>query len=276
MQNDKVEIENDYYKYNYRVEYADAKFSLLTNYKTKKEFIPKNDFPQFIKDHGTMMGNLTYSLSYDKGLIQKRSNKWPGTFVSVVTLLLGACAIFLLYSRYNPQPYYPAAWALPIGGWLILVGIGITLTPFRLLYQFATQSYMISGESWLIMWYDKSYGYFFMLLLEHIYNLIYLLFSMLLVVLFFQRRSSVPLLASILYGGSCLAIIFDNILAVQMDPSTNMDANEIIKSIIAAAVWIPYFHMSLRVKKTFVNTNDGSDNDNLVREPVPVVSHSGQ
>jgi transglutaminase-like putative cysteine protease len=251
---DQQSIETDYYLYDYKVEYDDHHVSLLTHYKTKQPAIPVSDFPKFVEDHGKMMANLSYSLTYDRGLVQSVASKWPGAVLTILTVLIGAWLVFWLYQHYDPAPHYPSAEGQPIGGWLILVGIGLSFTPLRLLYDFITQEHLMNGTAWLTMWYTNSYGYFIFLFIEHIYNFIYLLFSILVLVLFFQRRSSVPRLISILYGASCVATILDNVIAAQMSTEVVIDTRDITRAIFAAAVWIPYFHRSERVKKTFVNT----------------------
>lgn len=264
-----VDINSDYYQYHFKTIYDNKFLSLLTDYSTKRESVAVADFGKFIEDHGKMMSNLSYSLSYDKSLAKNTANKWPGLFVTVLSLLFGAGLVYWLYTNYDPAPFYPHAWGLPIGGWLILVGLGVSLTPLRLLYDFFTSDFLLSGEGWLSMFYTKRYEYFLFLLLEHIYNLIYLLVSVLAVVLFFQKRTSAPRIISIIYGVSCLVTILDTVLAVQMSPGTTVDYKEIVRSVIAAAIWIPYLHQSQRVKKTFVVT-DRNNNSGAVVEPVPI------
>jgi hypothetical protein len=101
------------------------------------------------------------------------------------------------------------------------------------------------------MWYANNYGYSMFLVLEHIYNVFFLLFAILIMVLFYKRRSSVPFLISIFYGASCIVSFLDTMFALQIDPGAEVDHKEIIRSVVAAAIWIPYFQMSQRVKKTF-------------------------
>ncbi len=254
-----IDINSDYYEYDNKVIYEDKFLSLLTNYTTKRESVAVADFEKFIEDHGKMMSNLSYSLSYDKSLAKNTSNKWPGLIITVLSLLIGAGLVYWVYFKYDPVPFYPAASGIPIGGWLILVGLGISLTPLRLLYDFFSADYLLSGEGWLSMLYTKRYEYFIFLLLEHIYNVVYLLVSVLAVILFFQKRTSAPRLISIIYGASCIVTIFDTVIAVEMNPNTTVEYREIFRSLFAAAIWIPYLHKSERVKKTFVINKDNRE-----------------
>jgi ABC-type multidrug transport system permease subunit len=94
------------------------------------------------------------------------------------------------------------------------------------LYDFITNTNLLSGEAWLVMFYMKNYTAGAILLLLHVYNLVFLLYAVLVVVLFYQRRSSVPRLISILYGISCLATILDAIVSHQIDPGTAISSKD--------------------------------------------------
>ena len=252
-------LKSDYYEYSHTVTAGDKVFSIHTSYKTKANHIPIKAFSKFVVDHSKMMSNLSYSLSYDKTLISKATSKTPGVVVSLLGLAIGVVLVIWLYHNYDPSAHYPPARGTPIGGWLILVGIGLSITPLRLIFDFVTNDYLLSGQGWLSYWYNGDYGYFLILLAEHLYNVVFLLYSALVLVLFFQRRSSVPKLVIIFYGVSCLVTVGDSILAYQLDPSAEVDSKEVTRAIIAAAIWIPYFIKSQRVKKTFVvvlNNND--------------------
>ena len=258
-------IETDYYLYDYDVQYENNRITLSHRYTTKKSSIPTGEFPTFVKDHGKMMSNLSYMVSYDPSQIKQSTTKIPGMVLSLISLAIGGGLAFWLYSGYDPKPYYPAAWGQPLGGWLILVAIGITITPIRLLVSFITEDFILSGQGWLSMWYAGNYGYFLMLFAEHIYNVVFFMFAFVVLVLFFQRRSSVPLLISIFYGASCVVTIADTLLALQIDPNGEVDRSEITRSIFGALIWIPYFQMSQRVKRTFVNIH--RDEAEQMREP---------
>jgi len=253
---DEESIKTDYYDYEYKVDYAegdDKQFTLRTYYQTRSSSLPVSDFPKFVKDHEKMMSNLSYSLTYDPSLVHTNLSKWPGMALTIFTLALAAYLVFWVYRNYDPQPYYPPAWGQAIGGWLVLIGIGISLTPIRILYSLITEDHLLSGQVWMSQWYAGNYAISAFIFFEQIYNVTYLLFSVLVVILFFQRRSSVPLLVTILYAVSGAMTILDSVVSLQIDPDGAVDKRAIFQAIFVAAIWIPYFRMSIRVKKTFVN-----------------------
>jgi transglutaminase-like putative cysteine protease len=266
-------ISTPYYSYEFNVAYADQEMSILTQYTTKQPSVPVNDFSAFVADHEKMMGHLGYYISYDKSVASMASSKWQGIVVTILTVALGVVLILLLYNRFDPRPYFTDRQAEPIGGWLILVAIGLTLSPFRIAYDMLSSPEVLSSESWMPFFATGQYGLFAFLLAEHVYNILFFLYTSVVVLLFYQRRSSVPLLMTIFYAISCVATIADTIVSVQIDPTVAQTEknfyNEAVRSFVAALIWIPYFNMSSRVKETFVNTlNDHDDLESDNRQPV--------
>jgi hypothetical protein len=86
-------------------------------------------------------------------------------------------------------------------------------------------------------------------------NLIFLFWSIVLLVLFFQKHYRFPRMM-IVYLAANLAFVgidffvADSIPAVAAEPDPE-STREFIRTIISAAIWIPYFLRSVRVKNTF-------------------------
>jgi hypothetical protein len=142
---------------------------------------------------------------------------------------------------------------LPIGGWLILLAIGICISPLRLLVDLFKDPEIISGAGWMSFLALKNYPLFAFVFVSHIFNIVKLLFLALLIVVFFQRRTSFPRLMTIMLATQLVMVSIDTIAgrALANDPSS-ISMNNMIQSIVGAAIWIPYLNMSQRVKDTFV------------------------
>lgn len=265
-------IDRDSYLYEYSVRAKDQEINLYRHYTTKRDHIPVENFSRFVSDHEDMMNHLTYQLTYNKTLAESDSPV-AGIGVLVASLIFGVWLVIWLYHRYDPEPAYPTPGS-PIGGWLILVAIGITLTPFRILYDFFQQPDLILGDIWYRFLTVKQYGVTLIMMLLQVYNCLFLFFSCVLVLLFFQRRSSVPRLASIFYGVACLMSLVDSYVAMQFDPSGESGKidKSVYQSILAAAIWIPYFNLSSRVKETFVNRSP--DKNDELPEPSTISTGS--
>jgi len=164
--------------------------------------------------------------------------------------------MYLYISQEEVAPKYDK-----IGGWLFLVAIGMVLTPIRL-STFILKDVLpaFNKETWTIITTPGSEVYhplFGPLMIgELITNVLFLIFSIVVAVLFFQRKKIVPKLTIILYITYFVFLVVDYFVtdlvpfvAAQDDSDTE---RQIIQTFFTCAIWVPYFIVSKRVKGTFV------------------------
>ncbi len=148
-----------------------------------------------------------------------------------------------------------------IGGWLVLVGIGIFLSPFRYGYfMWKTYSPLFEPNVWEILTDERS-EYFTPYLLpltlsEMVVNGFILLLGIYLIYLFSTQHYLFPkvFIFSYLFN---LGFIFLDVSAFYLImPKEELFDKEMLRDLIylliACAIWIPYMLVSKRVKKTFV------------------------
>jgi hypothetical protein len=151
-----------------------------------------------------------------------------------------------------------------IGGWLLLPMLGIVLTPFRNLIDFADlQAYGVNYWATVMSFGHANYHALRapLLLFELCGNLASIIFSSLLLILFFQRRSSVPVAYTAIFSGILLYHWADLLLA-QFIPhvgATISDQDWIRLSVgsFTILMWSIYFFKSERAKATFIETRSG-------------------
>ena len=154
-----------------------------------------------------------------------------------------------------------------INGWLILVAIGVIVSPVRLGYLVAsTYPDIFSDGTWEALTTVGSAAYhpFWQPLLtgEIIINGALILASLYLAYLFFTKQAAFPrwFIGIAVFS---LAFIFADAFAVKMvlpaepvfDPDT---VREVMRAGIMVAVWVPYMLVSKRVKATFVKANNNT------------------
>ena len=260
---DKI-IENDFYAYEHIVRYAQKEITLQTHYETKQDFIPVESFNQFVSDHAVMKDNLAFQLSYNKNVVFNENGiSWLGILTALFSFGFGLWLALRLYYYFDPEPTAPPTGdALPIGGWLILVGIGLCFSPLRLSYDLFNMPEVYDSKTWSNLLVLKRYWLYGFILLEQVYNFILLPFSVLMIVLFFKRRTSLPRLISIYYAITCFVTIADTVVAFQLDNALTSQQSyfrNMISGILGVLIWIPYFHFSSRVKETFVRRVNEDD-----------------
>lgn len=148
-----------------------------------------------------------------------------------------------------------------LSGWLILVGIGIILSPLRMIFTVFPTYYELFSEDYLAilttpgtevyspLWAPILYS-------EMIVNIILLLLWIFVGFLFFLKKRIFKTYYMGLLAFTLLFIIVDALAykAVLPDePIFDPDTiKEISRSVVACAIWIPYMLVSKRVKATFI------------------------
>ncbi len=148
-----------------------------------------------------------------------------------------------------------------IGGWLILLAIGLVVNPIRLIVTlFTTHVPIITGDSWGLLTTESSQYYISgfgpLLIAEIIGNLLCLVLSLYLLRLFFKRQQSFPkwYIRTIFFY--LIFITIDSLAASIIIPNSSFLDKETIVSIFscvfALSIWGTYLMKSQRSKNTFI------------------------
>lgn len=152
--------------------------------------------------------------------------------------------------------------SLKIGGWLIIVAIGVILSPLRLIHLVGTTYPSIfSDGTWEALTtvgseaYSPIWGPF--LIGEITVNLIMILLGLYLAYLFFTKKTALPKWYFGLALFSTIFILLDSYMVTLVIPDTEVFDSETLKefgrSLVSLLVWSPYLLFSQRAKDTFVN-----------------------
>lgn len=262
------DIAGDGYKYRYEVSFIEGNLRIYHHYITSKDHVPVKKVSKFVSDHQSIRNNLSYMITYGGGEVSNVSGfGWAPVTIGIISVCLAVYLIKHLYYQYDPVSNSKSR-GQPIGGWLVLVAFGLCLTPLRLLYDLFNIQEFFDPASWAALWSAGNWLLFSVFLFEYVYNIFYFFFSILIIALFFNRRSSTPLLISLLYGCTFVVTLVDTLIAMNLDDAyTHAQQSEyyqsLFRSFFAAVIWIPYFNLSERVKETFVERiepTQGSDN----------------
>lgn len=149
-----------------------------------------------------------------------------------------------------------------LGGWLILVGIGIVLGPIRLLLSLYKDFWVPlsqGGFAELTTPGTQSYipWFYEIIVAETIVNVLIVLCSFWMIYLFFAKRRLFPKVFIGLYAFSIFFMVADGaILATIFPAEIIFDAvfyTDTARLLIQSCVWVPYMLVSKRVKNTFVS-----------------------
>lgn len=183
---------------------------------------------------------------------------WPVAMLALALLAIWGWLAVLAY-RYDP-PAWQADRDSPegLGGWLVLVAIGLVISPFIIGHGLFDLAGAMSADTWaaLTTFGGASYHALWapLLLVELVANLGQLVFAILMLVLFFQRRTCFPKLmigfyiaAAVLQGAD---LMMSSLLpTIQV---TAKDYASLARVVISSIIWSAYLLRSQRVKATFV------------------------
>ena len=149
----------------------------------------------------------------------------------------------------------------PIGGWLIVVGIGIVVAPIRtIILTIKTYPAIFSTGTWKLLTIHGSKLYnpllASILIGETVINIGLVLLALYLAYKFFTKSKNFP---KWFIGTAIFALVFvvADAFAVKLAlPNTQQFPPAVMHEVMSAgfrvAVWIPYMLLSERVKETFV------------------------
>jgi hypothetical protein len=152
----------------------------------------------------------------------------------------------------------PAGTPAGIGGWLLLPLIGLIISPIRVGILLASYVRLFAPQTWATLTTPGSAAYdpwwAPLLIFEVAANIVIIAFSLFLLWLFFRKSSRLPGLFVIWLLVVLGIEIVDVALASQLPAAADGigDAvKELGRAAVGAAIWIPYFRKSVRVKNTF-------------------------
>jgi hypothetical protein len=147
-----------------------------------------------------------------------------------------------------------------LGGWLVIPMLGLIILPLKLGFILVTVHVPIFTEGyWEVLTTPGEEAYHALwgplLIFETVGNAIFLAAAIILLVLFFQKHHQFPKWMIIFLAANLAFIAIDffvadliPVIAENPDPES---LKELVRSAVGAAIWIPYFLKSTRVKNTF-------------------------
>jgi len=147
-----------------------------------------------------------------------------------------------------------------IGGWLILVAVGLCLTPIRIGAEILASLRPLTGALWHAVTTPGTRAYHPLfgpwIVGQLVVNSVLLLWSLALLYLFFAKKRAYPRLMIAFLIVRALVQIADISVALRIPLVANSlqlsSFGGVATAIVVAAIWVPYFVRSRRVQATFV------------------------
>lgn len=257
---DSFHIKNEYYQFDFTSCIAGRSLLMRYRYKTFNDHVPVDFIPQYVKDV-TAIDQLTaqqFTWTPEGTRSPVADNKGINWLVVVMAMLFTAFFTYLAWKYYqrSVMPVKYPVNSIPIGGWLILLAIGVTITPFTMLKDLLEME-TFSNNLWEQLATRKDLGNIsviqLFLIAEIIANTFMIVYSILLVVLFYNRRDIFPFsLATFCFVMLIISVADTHLTAYlfKTPPSPDLPYY-IIRQLVYMLVWVPYLLKSDRATSTF-------------------------
>ena len=157
-----------------------------------------------------------------------------------------------------PGPLEPAVGPRGLGGWLVLLAIGLIVQPLRLLGALGQDLKALTGDTWRSLTAPESPAYHPawgpVILAETLVNAAFLAGSFILLNLFFNKRALFPRAAIVFVlasaGVQLLEVVVGRLLLGSAVAQAGLDSLAI--AAVSATIWTTYLLRSRRVANTFV------------------------
>jgi hypothetical protein len=263
-------IETPAVRFTYRSRSRRDTLRLAYEYETLADYVA----PAAVAEHARKLSQINKLLTFTvtppgaaaslADWLKPEELNWP---ILLAGLLATAAAAVLAARVYRaPPPTWPrrppASRQEPsgLGGWLILVGVGVTASPVLLGAGFLKTAPSYTASSWARLTTPGAANYHPLLapllLFELVANLGLIVFAILQVALFFRRKRMFLLLFVIFAAARLLVPAIDGLLADTIPAlADRAGAQSPVKWNVAlwALVWVWYILRSKRVENTFVN-----------------------
>lgn len=274
-----LSIENPAFNFRYEERLSGRSFLLICKYEALKDRVEAAAIGQYLKDveraSETTSSTIWIPRSYQEAVPpdehlaggSSADNEpfvpnWPVFLIAFFVIILAAIGAVLAV-RWNP-PFRPDPYPDPIlsgiRGWLILVAIGVVLGPPTrvmmlgwLLYEAGDLTTWVAlttpgEEAYHPLWQPA-------LLAELALAAIFLVYSILLLVLFFKKKYTLPRLMVYFYlfnfvAGAGLYLLFRGIPAMDEEVLSEYGSH-VGRAGVFGLLWGAYFLRSKRVKATF-------------------------
>lgn len=250
---------------------------ISSRFRSRADHVPSGKLKEYRTRAEKTLDALGYEFTHTKPAAHTASpllgwlRLWPMVVAGVAAFgvaLAGAFAVGWWTWTTPPTPR-GAGYDIRLDGlqgWLLLVGLAVILRPFLALAGLGSllAPYVTNPQIW--QFFTTPGGQFYSPLWQPIFlyeialNTMVLVFSLVLLVLFFTKRKTFPpvyigVLAAVAVGGlvdvGLVSLVPEESFPENVRSQGLPGAREAVQNVVTALIWIPYLILSKRVQSTF-------------------------
>lgn len=256
-----ADVERPELWFHYSVEPRGKRLELHYRLRTTADVVAPGDVAAHLEALGQIERAAEYSLTRaPTGDAGARTMNWPLAVLAAMGLAAFATAACIYYRRaprgLPPAPLHPDAPS-GFGGWLLLLGFGVLLSPVRLARDLWLIAPSYALESWTHYTSPQSAGYaagaapYF--IGEMLANLALLVLSLLLVAVMLRKRHDFPRVFLVFATANFVLLLVDSLVGDLVLEASVTDTTSVSQAALWGFIWGMYVLKSRRVKATFTN-----------------------
>ena len=262
LSTDAADISDDTFAFKWSAQGSGRRVDLQYDWRTLSDSVPPHRMAEWNKKMGEVRATFGYKLQQNIRLAEAVKNQavvWSIITSSVTGILAGISLGVWLYHWQPPRRLRPenSRHLVGIGGWLILLAIGIVLRPMIHLAG-AKDLLTLTGNSpaWVAMTDRESVsyqsGYATLIWAEAFIQGLFFAWSVVMIFQFFKRKPSFPHSLTALLVLAVIWVTIDELaLAYVLKTEAFKSKLPLLKQIIPSVIWIWYLQVSRRVNVTF-------------------------
>lgn len=253
-------LKRDAYEFEIEELYDQSTFTwtIKYHYKVLKPWVAANQATQFIADMDKINESLAKTITWNPELTQQTSAVLWWMVGLAMALLAGFSVLAIRFSQ-RPAVGFSEQEPLDIGGWLIVIALGLWITPVLICRTLLSNNYF-NQLVWVGLEGNANELFIKALWLgELIFNLFLLVFSVLVLYLFLKKRVNLPKVLTVFMVVYLVFVGGEWVVCMQFkevfeESTIESLRNDFVLQLFRSVIWIPYLNKSERVKQTFVTT----------------------
>lgn len=265
---DSLSVSDPAFSFDYSAQTSGNILNLSYQWRSSADSVPADQLAEWARKMAEVRATFGYQLQQNIRLaeaVKKQGIVWPLTLSGLGGLLAGFVIGCILFR------WRPASASLPpplgsehlngIGGWLILVALGVVYRPIALIAE-AKESFHLTHDlpSWITLTDAESVGFNSHYAMVACYTTamsgLLIGWSLVMIFQFFSRKASFPRSLVAFIAIALFSVITSRIAVnvwIPPTPAPNLALiiGTCIGSAIGSTLWIAYLHTSVRVKATF-------------------------
>jgi len=250
-------IKRDAYAFKSKISATNDTLFLNYQFRYLKNFLLVDKLDEYRNDVKTIKDNhLSYRFTYTPGGASPvfHMNYWMLPGVGVFTLFIIGLFIKIYHKETQVVLYSAYANYKPLGGWLVLITIGLALTVVFLGFSIGKGTYFDLDKWHTHNGAKTEYNFKILFAVEALGNMLMLCYAAFCLILILKKRDIFPKYVIGFYAYVFIFLLADHVVAKLVFGNAVDDSGitSIVRSAIVAVIWIPYFRISTRVRETFI------------------------